>query len=161
MDSCSLPLNLHTARLHLSLFSDSFSNLSLSRSLFFSLSFPQFQSMALAWLQSHLPCITRTNITSINHQHTPRTACWTGLCGEPCCLGLGGVRWGTSSLLQHLWCPPEAWQCAGSPAALWSSRPSMTTSTAALMGGRSASVRANGLFSWKRPTVTGGRWENG
>ena len=142
-----------------SLFSDGFGNLSLSLCTSLSIS-PLFQSMALAWLQSHLPCAKLTSITSVNHQHASSTACWTGLCGEPCCQGLGGVLLGTSRLLQCLWWPPGEWQCVGSPAARWSSRPSMTTATAGLMDGKSASGRANGSFSWKRPTLTGGRWEN-
>ncbi len=139
-----------------SLFSDSFNNLSLSVYL----SDPLFQSMALAWPQSHLPCANTTSITSINHQHASSWACWIGLCGKPCCLGPGGVLWGTSNLLQHLWWPPRGWRCVGSPAARWSSRLSMTTTTVVQMDGRSALGKANGLFSWKRPTLTGGRWGN-
>lgn len=109
-----------------------------------------FQSMALA--------TNPTSINSINHKHAPSRSCWTGLCGEQCCLGLGDVLWGISSLLQHLW-SPGGWQSAGSPVAQWSSRPSMTITIEGLMDGRSALGRANGLFSWKRPTMTGGRWE--
>lgn len=78
---------------------------------------------------------------------------------EPCCQGLGGVLLDTSSQLLHLRRPLGAWQCVGSPAAQWFWRPSTTTTTVALTDGRSALGRANGLFSWRRPTMTGGRWD--
>lgn len=119
--------------------------------------FLQFQSMARARLQSQLPRAKPASTTSTDEQRDSRRACWGGPCGEPCCRGLGGVRWG-SSMPRHLSWPPGTWQCVGSPAARWSWRPSMTTTTAALTGGRSASGRANGSSSWKRPTLTGGRW---
>lgn len=34
-----------------------------------------FQSMAKAWLQSHLPCDNPPSITTITHQHVPSEAC--------------------------------------------------------------------------------------
>lgn len=80
-------------------------------------------------------------------------------CLKSCSQGPGGALWGSSSRLQLPQSPPEGLQCAGSPAARWSWRPSMTTATEGMTGGRSASERASGLFSWKRPMLTGGRWE--
>lgn len=80
-------------------------------------------------------------------------------CLKSCSQGPGDALWGTSSRLDLPQSPPEGLQFAGSPAARWSWRPSMITTTGGTMGGRSASGRASGLFSWKRPMLTGGRWD--
>lgn len=81
-------------------------------------------------------------------------------CLKSCSQGPGGALWGTSSQLHLPQSPPEGLQCVGSPAAQWSWRPSMTTTTGGMTDGRSPSERASGLFSWKRPMLTGGRWDH-
>lgn len=76
MDSRSQLLNLHTYGWHLLHCSLTVViSLSLSASLCCLL-----QSMALAWLLSHLPCANPASITSSYHQHTSSKDCWAGLC---------------------------------------------------------------------------------
>lgn len=80
---------------------------------------------------------------------------------KSCSQGPGGALWDTSSRLQLPQSRPVGLKFGASTAVQWFWRPSMTTATGGMMDGRSASGRENGLFSWKRLMLTGGRWDKG
>lgn len=147
--TCTAPGDIST------LFSHSFGNLSLSLTLCFSVHVPVSEhGKVLAPVLPTLHCP--------NSNHRPayfQQSLLNRTVGKPCSLVLGGALSVISSLLQDLQWTPGGWRCVESPVVQWSSRPSMTTATAEQTDGRFAYGKVNALFSWRRRTLIGGRWE--